>query len=130
MDDIDKSLIDGTIELKKTLNEITKKMNKQEIVNQIIESIENNQDVSSDKEKGIIFSTIGPRIIKYFIALKELWQMPTKDIQDCDLMRNLPKKLGSFHVINNETVLISNISELELIVILDELKTDLNLKDK
>ena len=86
-----------------------------EIVIDIIELLEKN---GIKCRFGIIRLPIGNRIIKYYTAIKELWQVPKKDIQECDLMRNLPKKLALFQ----ESGFVSQVSELELLVILDELE--------
>jgi len=107
MDEIEKSLIDGTIELRETLNEIT--MEKIEIVKKIIDLIGHD----SSKETGIIKFTNEFRELKYYISLKELWSHQKDET---------PQRLAILSVISKELELVESVSEFELLVILNELE--------
>lgn len=92
-------------------------MTKLEIVKKIIDIVKNNN--SGVIESGILKLRVNDVTIKYFIPIKELWQFAeTTELTK----KNFTKKLAKMMCIDNKLELVYSVTELELLVILNELE--------
>jgi len=111
MDNIDESIIEEDVmNLRETMQVITNRMEKIDIVKRILKIISDDQ--YHTKENGIIIARNEVRTLRYYIPTRELYSYENGKRT---LIAELYRK-------DNELILIDVVSELELILILNELE--------
>jgi len=97
-------------------------MSKQEIIQKIIDYVNKNQDISSDKQTGIIKTVENGYELVYYITLRELWKRPTIFSENLSMLARIEKnENGNFKVVKSA-------SELELLMVLYEINKKVEQK--